>query len=469
MAYQPPSIGSDGFSIPSYQAILAWLNQNYLAIFGQSAYLGSDSADEMDIAIRSLQAANTNQALQAIYLSFNPLTAIGASLDLIGMLIGTRRDAATNSTVVVTLTGNPGTVITSGVVSDTNGNYWNLGSPATIGGGGTVNVIATAQNVGAITVNIGAVTTIVTPTAGWTSVTNSAAGVPGVPVEADSHYRARLLISQSQPSLALRTGTAANVAGVAGVTRSIVYENQYGNTTSYGVCNTANVDSASPPNDNVIILETGYPFDATMVGNAAVINNGSPNTILGYVSPTELTLTTPPGTQTGVPFYIGDGIALGPKNSITCVVEGGAAAAIALAIYTNKCPGCLTNGTTSTTVTDPNNPTVAMVISFDVLAYLPIYVSLNVHPLQGFTSATQAAIIANIVAYLNSLGIGHSVVWSELFGAAVMANPNPAAPLFSIHALTLGVAPGPSGTADVPVSYNVASSGITADVIVTLV
>jgi uncharacterized phage protein gp47/JayE len=422
----------------------------------------------MDIAIRSLQAANTNQALQAIYLSFNPLTAIGSALDLIGIVIGTRRDAATNSTVVVTLTGNPGTVITSGVVSDTNGNYWNLGSPATIGSGGTVNVIATAQNVGAITVNIGAVTTIVTPTAGWTSVTNSAAGVPGVPVEADSHYRARLLSSQSQPSLALRTGTAAKVAGVSGVTRSIVYENQYGNTTSYGVCNTANVDSASPPNDNVIILKTGYPFDATMVGQAVVIGVTS-YTIAGYVSPTELTLTTPPGTQSGVPFYIGDGIALGPRNSITCVVEGGAAAAIALAIYTNKCPGCLTNGTTSTTVTDSNNPTVTMVISFDVLAYLPIYVSLNVHPLQGFTSATQAAIIANIVAYLNSLGIGQSVVWSELFGAAVIANPNPAAPLFSIHALTLGTSPGPVGTSDVPVSHNVASSGITADVIVTLV
>ena len=371
-SYTPPSIGSAGFAIPSYSAIVAWLNQNFLATFGASCDLSSSSPDEIDITIRALQASQTNQALQAIYLSFNPLTAIGPALDLIGMLIGTRREPATNSTVLVTLTGTPATVITNGVVSDITGGYWNLASPATIGSGGTVNVIATAQNVGATTANIGTVTTIATPTAGWTSVTNNVAGVPGTPVEQDSHYRARLLISQSQPSLALRTGTAADIAAVMGVTRSVVYECQYGYTTSYGVCNTANTDTASPPNTDVIELEVGYPFDATMVGQTAYIN-GVPYSITSYISPSELGLGSAPGTQTGVSFYIGDGIALGPAHSITCVVEGGTAAAIALAIYTNKCPGCLTNGTTSQNVIDPNNPAVTMVISFDLLAYLNVF------------------------------------------------------------------------------------------------
>jgi uncharacterized phage protein gp47/JayE len=473
MSYTPPTIGSSGLTIPNFNDILQYLITQYQAIYGASVYLGSDSPDYQDLAIRALQATDAAQCLQAVYNGFNPQLSIGAGLDLCGRIIGPAREAATYSTAQVTLSGTPGTVVTSGTVQDVNGNYWNVASPATIGSGGTVTVPATAQQIGNITANPGDISQIASPTSGWTSVTNGAAASPGAAIEPDSAYRARLLISQALPSSTLRAGTEAAIAELTGVTRSIVYENQYGYTTSYGICNTANTDAGSPANSNVMWVELGFPLDASVVGQPVNIA-GTTYTITGYVGAGitglgEITLSASPGTQTGVSFYIGDGIAIGPAHSITAVVEGGAQSDIAQAIYNNRGMGPYTCGTTSVVVTDANNAGTTMTISFYVLAYTPIYVTLNVHRLGGFTSAIQAAIQAAVVAYLNALGIGQTAVWSEMFGAAVSVNPNPNTPLFSVRSLYLGTSISPSATADVPVAFDFSSSGSNANVTINLV
>jgi uncharacterized phage protein gp47/JayE len=302
--------------------------------------------------------------MQMVYLGFNPLTAIGPQLDLLGILIGTPRKISSYSTALLTVTGSAGTVITSGVAQDVTGQYWSLPASVTIPGSGSIAVTATAQTIGNITANASTITTIATPTSGWTAVTNPSGAVAGQPVESDSQYRARLIISQSLPSETLLAGTAAAIAAVSGVTRSMVYEN--------------------PTN----------------------VTDGNGN----------------------------------PPHSITCVVEGGSSAAIAQAIYNNRGIGCLTNGTTSVNVTDPNNGNLTMSISFDILGYLEIFVAISVHPLAGFTSATALAIQAGLVNYLNNLGIGEAVVYSELYGAALSARSNPDQPTFSITAITDGYA-----------------------------
>ena len=469
MAYTPPTIGSSGPVISSYNEIVAWLVAQYLSAYGSAVYLGPDSPDYQDISIRGLQNFDCSQVLQSVYNSLSPQTAIGVTLDLIpGRLIGTARNAASYSTATVTLTGTPGTVITNGVVRDINGSYWNLASPITIGDSGVVSTTATSQTLGTVTANPGDISVISTPTAGWTAVTNTAAASPGEPIESDAAYRARLAISQTKPSLTLRAGTAAAIAAVTNVTRSIVFENQYGYTCGFGICHTANSDSASPPNSNVVVLDLGPPFNASQVGQAIVIN-GVSYAISEYVSPTELTLTTAPGTQSGVSWYIGDGVALGPAHSITCVVEGGAQGDIAQAIYSNRGIGPYTNGSTAVSVTDPSNPAVTMTIRFFMLSYTPIYVTLNVHPLGGFTSTVQSSIQVAVVSYLNSLGIGQTAVWSQLFYAAGSVQPNIDTPLFSIHSLYLGTSASPTQTADIAVAFNAAASGTSAYVVINLV
>ena len=371
MSYAPPTVGPFGLLISLYNDYLAYLNAQYLATYGTSVYLGPESPDEQWNSTLALIAFDAASALQQMYNSWNPLTAVGAALNMIGILIGTARKVASYSTATVTVTGTSGAIISGGVVQDTSGNYWNLPATVTIGGGGTVNVTATAQQPGNITANPATLTIISTPSAGWSSVTNASAATPGQPVEADSQYRARLMISQANPSITLLAGTAAAIAAVPAVTRSKVYENATGSTDALG----------------------------------------------------------------------------NPPHSITCVVEGGNSSAIAQAIYANKGIGCLTNGlvngsstaqTTTVVVTDPNNGSLTQSISFLQLAYLPIAVGLNVHPLAGFTSVIQYAIVQAVINYLNALGIGQPVVWSEIIGAALTAGGNPLQPTFSISAVQDG-------------------------------
>jgi uncharacterized phage protein gp47/JayE len=127
-----------------------------------------------------------------------------------------------------------------------------------------------------------------------------------------------------------------------------------------------------------------------------------------------------------------------PQHSITMVVEGGTDLAVANTIYSKKTIGCFTNGTTSVLVTDPVTG-YQCTISFYRPSSMPVGILISVHGLAGFTSATLVAIQSYLVSYLKSLAIGESVVYSELYGAALTARSNPDQPTFSIWALTSGV------------------------------
>jgi uncharacterized phage protein gp47/JayE len=392
MAYAPPSIGSQGLTIPAYSDILNNLLTQYQAIYGQSVYLGVDSADYQWISVVTRMIADLMQGVQLAYNARSPVTAVGSDLDSIVKLSGIARKAASSSTAVLTLSGTPNAVIANGVAKDVNGLLWDLPALVTLGAGGTVMATATCETSGNVTAQIGQISLIATPAAGWTGVTNAAAAVAGLPVETDSQLRARQAISVALPSHTLLAGTQAAIAATTGVTRYNILENPTGSTDSFG----------------------------------------------------------------------------NPAHSITCVVEGGTNAAVAQAIYNNRGIGCLTNGTTAVTVTDAFTGTT-MSISFDRPTYVPIYVSLSVHGLTGYTSATTTAIQTAIVNYLNSLQIGQSVVLSELYGAALSVRPNPDQPMFSIRALTLGTAASPTGTADLALTFGQVAQGVTANVVLTLV
>lgn len=392
MAYAAPSITSAGLTIPTYEDILDDLIATYRGIFGQTVYLGVDSADYQWISSIALKMADTCQAIQLVYNGRSPATASGADLDAIVKCNGIARKGATFSTAALTVTGTPGVTITNGVVQDANGFQWVLPSPAVIGVTGTSVFTATCASPGAITALAASITTIATPFSGWISVTNTLPAVPGLPLELDSTLRARQALSVALPSMTRLAGTVAAIAQTSGVSRYNVLENPTGSVDSNGT----------------------------------------------------------------------------PAHSITAVVEGGTDLAVATAIYNNRGIGCYVNGTTSVSVTDPNTGNT-MTMRFARPTYSPVYVSLNVHSLAGYTTATTQAIKTAIAAYLNSLQIGQSVVLSELYGAALSVRPNPDAPMFSIRALTLGLSSSPSGTTDIALAYNEVAQGIAANVVITLV
>lgn len=162
------------------------------------------------------------------------------------------------------------------------------------------------------------------------------------------------------------------------------------------------------------------------------------------------------------------------SHSLTCVVEGGVALAIATAIYDNRGIGCNTLGATATTmtvtpVTDANSGNVTD-IGFIIPTYVNIYVILNIHSLNSsYNSATQADIIDAVEDYLNSLSIGEEVTQSALYGAALSVMPNLSQPSFSIRALFLAITTNPTATADIVLLFYQVALGALANISITAV
>lgn len=393
MSYSPPAVSSAGLSVPTYTDILNYLIEQAQQIYGPGEYLGNDSALYQLLSVIALMEADAMQAAILSYNNRSPVSAIGAGLDGLLKLNGLARKSASYSTCAVALTGTPGAVIQNGIVGDVNGSKWDLPAELTIPGGGTLNVTAICEKVGAINANVGELSIIQTPTAGWISVTNAAAATPGQPVETDSQARARQAISTELPSISMLAGTIAAIAATPGVSRYSILENPTGSADSNG----------------------------------------------------------------------------NPAHSITCVVEGGLDADIAMAIYQNRSIGCYTNGTTTVNVTDPNNANIIMPMRFSRPVVVPIYVTLGAHPGAGYTSATTDAIKAAIAAYLNSLQIGQQVAISALNYVAMSVAGNIASPSFAIESLTAGTAPAPVGTSDIAIAFDHVSSGSIANVTINLV
>lgn len=340
--------------------------------------------------------------LQLAYNGFMVGMAIGAQQDTLYKANGISRNSPTYSTASLTITGLALATLTNLIAQDQNGNLWTLPASFTLNGSGLATVTGTCQTIGAISAPANTITIEQTPTANWFSVNNAAAAIPGAPVEPDSGFRARQAVSVANPSQSLVTGTLGDIAQVDGVTR----------------------------------YATGIPTPG-----------GAPGT----------SIENPSGSTDSWG---------NPAHSITMVVEGATDLAVATAIYLNKTPGALTNGSTTVAVIDPVT-SVSNNISFYRPTYVSIYVSLTVEPLTGYTSATTDAIQAALVAYLNDLQIGENVTISALYAAAMAVMPTILAPEFSITALTAGTAPAPVGTIDIPIAFNAVSQTISADIVIT--
>uniref|UniRef100_UPI0034D40C4F baseplate J/gp47 family protein n=1 Tax=Citrobacter freundii TaxID=546 RepID=UPI0034D40C4F len=180
------TVTAEGISAPDYQTILNTLTSYFQQIYGSDAYLEPDSKDGQMVALVALAIHDANNTAISVYNCFSPATGYGAALTSNVKINGIARKGATNSTVDLLLTGTAGTTITNGSVRDQNNIIWNLPASVSISVDGTVQATATSANSGAIAALAGTITTINTPTRGWTSVTNPTAATVGAPAETDA-------------------------------------------------------------------------------------------------------------------------------------------------------------------------------------------------------------------------------------------------------------------------------------------
>lgn len=289
------TVTAEGISAPDYQTILDTLTSFYQQIYGSDAYLEPDSKDGQAVALQALAIHDANNTAISVYESFSPATALKAALTSNVKINGIARKGATNSTVDLLLTGIAGTTITNGTVKDTNNVIWNLPAEVSIGADGTAIVTATCANSGAVAALVGTVTTINSPTRGWTSVTNPTAATVGEPAENDKQLRVRQGQSVALPSITPFEAVDGAVANVAGVTRHKLYENDKGTTDANGL----------PEHSICAIVDGG---DITEIAQAIRGNKGQGTTPFGatvvsvpdmYGNPHDVGFTRP----TDVPIY----------------------------------------------------------------------------------------------------------------------------------------------------------------------
>ncbi|EGN2000922.1 hypothetical protein IR659_001851 [Salmonella enterica] len=251
----------EGISAPDYQTILDTLTSYFQQIYGSDAYLEPDSKDGQMVALVALAVHDANNTAIAVYNCFSPATGYGAALTSNVKINGIARKGATNSAVDLLLTGIAGTTITNGTVKDTNNVIWRLPASVVIGVDGAVTVTAICSNSGAVAALAGTITTINTPTRGWTSVTNPAAATVGAPAETDAELRIRQGQSVAIPSITSFEGVDGAIANIAGVTRHKLYENDTGKTDGNGL----------PPHSISAIVDGG---DVTEIARTIRGNKG---------------------------------------------------------------------------------------------------------------------------------------------------------------------------------------------------
>ncbi|EPC3818964.1 baseplate J/gp47 family protein [Klebsiella oxytoca] len=142
-----------------------------------------------------------------------------------------------------------------------------------------------------------------------------------------------------------------------------------------------------------------------------------------------------------------------PPHSISAIVEGGDATVIANTIRSVKGQGVTTYGTTAVIVTDRyGNP---YTIRFSRPVDVPIYVSITLKALTGYSSEVGDEIKVAVAAYINSLAIGDSVLLSRVYSPAnlgVVSGGN--ARYYDIMELLIGRSADDVAAANVVIAYD---------------
>ncbi|MCA7953840.1 baseplate J/gp47 family protein [Burkholderia seminalis] len=253
-----PTIDANGITAPTYADIYAYLQAQYQAIYGTDVYIDPDSQDGQLLAVFAKAIADVNSVCIGVYNSFSPSKAVGVGLSSNVKINGIQREAPSYSSADLTLVGQAGTTITSGIAKDGNNNQWALPATVTIPPSGEITVTATCTTIGAIAAPAGTIDQIGTPTRGWQTVVNASDASVGAPVESDAALRTRQTVSTAQPSQTVLDGIVGAVANISGVSQYAAYENDTSVPDSNGLS----------PHSIALVVEGG---DATAIANAIAV------------------------------------------------------------------------------------------------------------------------------------------------------------------------------------------------------
>ena len=243
------SLTADGLTIQTLPDILAEIIDGTTdfpgmkAIYGDDINIDPNTPDGQSIHINAQAKRDMLELIQQVYQSFDPDEAIGINLDRRCAINGIKRAGGTYTqqpievTVdrALTLTGKDDST-TPFTVQDLQGNKYLLVSTHAFVAAGTASLVFQAENMGAVTSALNAITVITTITLGVIGVNNSLApSVVGIPQEPDGALRTRRARSVSIPSKGYLDGLIGSLLDLGGVQQAEVFENVTSATDLRGV------------------------------------------------------------------------------------------------------------------------------------------------------------------------------------------------------------------------------------------
>ena len=195
-----------GVSLPAEADILAGVQADINTAFGGGVNPGLSTPQGQLAQSLAAIIGDCNDRLAEVVNGMDPDNASGRFQDSLGRLYFMDRTPASGTVVIATCSGLVGSVLPSGLTAqDLNGNRYVSTVGAVIGSSGSVDVPFQCLTTGPIACAPANLTTIITSSPGWESITNAAAGSPGVDVESRVAFEQR-----RRDSVAINSQNALN-------------------------------------------------------------------------------------------------------------------------------------------------------------------------------------------------------------------------------------------------------------------
>lgn len=449
---------------------------------GDIVDVSDNSALGRMIGVMAPSEASLWEALQQIYNSFNPNTAIGVSLDNIVALSGINRLVAQATRAQVLLEGSTNTIISSPLgkaYSSTTQRVFSILNPVTLNPQNASGVGLAVTNVQQDTLyrfsySVDGVNfinaDITSPTSGATAssileqmktrIDTLFAGV------FTTYYQdGRLFVSRTDPFQIATFTTSVNLAIQKVIKLGVAQDDQVGPYEQPAM----SIDTISVPIagwdsiSNPVAATTGRlqetdPELRERFRNSKFVQ--SANIIESLID----ALSNVEGV-TDVQVYENDTMITNlqgvPPKSFMPIVLGGLPTDIGNAIWSNKPTGISSSGNATVQIVD----SLGFVhnISYKRPTEIPIYITIDISSTGELAGDAPATIRQNVVDYGEKNNfIGDDVIYSRFY------TPINAVPGHMVNSMTVGTSPSPTGTSNIVINFDQVATFSPANVIVNV-
>jgi hypothetical protein len=226
---------STGVTYDQYADILERLHTLAKARWGDSINLDEDGWPGGLYVDLAILLGEINEVNQGIYDGSSVSNSDGAQLGGLVELIGLEYQAASYSTVTLTLTASKATTVPAGsLYSTAAGVTFATDIALVFAGAGSSTVAATCTIVGVNNAAIGEVTVLTSSVSGITACTNVAAATPGREQETAAELKARHTIAVATSGDSDAASIYEAVSAVSGVSAAYIFDNDTDETASDG-------------------------------------------------------------------------------------------------------------------------------------------------------------------------------------------------------------------------------------------